>query len=104
MRVVTVTHESSGYAAMSVKCNQFVVDNGIDGFDLHQLDSGIRLRTFPTGAPEKKLPKQVEFGENGRLIVGGSDHGAVYVFERHSGAVVEILGHAPKGLVQTLTV
>lgn len=81
-----------------------MVDNGIDRFNLHQLDSGVRLRTFPTGTPEKKLPKQVAFGENGKVIVGGSDHSSVYVFERDTGAIVEVLHHAAKGLVQTLTV
>ena len=33
-----------------------------------------------------------------------SDHGAVYVFDRKTGKPLEVLHHADKGLVQTITV
>ena len=64
--------------------NQFVVDNAFDGFDLYQLDKGKAhlLRNFPTGTPTMRTPKQVTFCEEGRVVVGGSDHGVMYVFDR----------------------
>ena len=37
-------------------------------------------------------------------MVGGSDHGAVYVFDRETGGPVDLLRHSDRGLVQTLTV
>jgi hypothetical protein len=86
-----------------VQQNQFVVDNGTDGFDLHALDNSMYVRTLPTGIPIKKLPKQVAFGENSTVVVGGSDHGIVYVFERESGKLLHSLRHADKGMVQTVT-
>ena len=48
------------------------------------------------------MPKQVAFGEDCQIIVGGSDHGAVYVFDRRMGQRLDILRHAETGLVQTI--
>ena len=90
--------------AISTWQNQFVVDNARNGFDLHQLDNGAYVRTFPTGNPNRLLPKQVAFAEDSRVIVGGGDHGAVYVFDRKTGKPFQVLHHADKGLVQTITV
>jgi outer membrane protein assembly factor BamB len=75
-----------------------------DGFDLHQLDNGTYIRTFPTGLAQKKFPKQVLFGEGGEVVVGGSDHGSIYVFDRRTGETLQVLKHAQDGLVQTITV
>lgn len=61
--------------------NQFVVDNARDGFNMHQLDNGAFIRTLLTGSPVKHFPKQVAFGEDCKVVVGGSDHGAVYLFD-----------------------
>jgi hypothetical protein len=95
---------NSGNVAISTRRNQFVVDNARNGFDLHQLDNGAHIRTFPTGTPNKLLPKQVAFGEDAKVVVGGSDHGAIYVFDRKTGKPVQVLHHADDGLVQTITV
>ncbi|KAF8587774.1 hypothetical protein K439DRAFT_1337198, partial [Ramaria rubella] len=73
--------------------NQFVVDNATNGFDIHQLDNGAHIRTLPTGIPKKRVPKQVTFGEDSQIIVGGSDHGIVYLFERESGRLITTLNH-----------
>lgn len=81
-----------------------MVDNASDGFDLYHLDTGSFIRNFPTGMPTKRYPKQVEFGEDSRVVIGGSDHGCVYVFDRKTGSVLDILRHADQGLVQTITV
>jgi hypothetical protein len=68
-------HWYRGNAAVSVQRNQFVVDNVRDGFNMHQLDNGAYIRTLPTGNPKKLFPQQVAFGEDSKVIVGGSDHG-----------------------------
>jgi hypothetical protein len=80
------------------------MDTTIDGFSLHQLDNGAYICTFSTGTPIRAVPKQVAFGEDCKTVVGGSDHGAVYVFDRRSGECLDILHHADAGLVQTITV
>jgi hypothetical protein len=79
------------------------VDNGTN-FALHNLQSGMLVRTFPTGTPIKRFPKQVAFGEDDTVVVGGSDHGVIYVFDRKTGDVLDTLIHSRRGLVQTVTV
>ncbi|KAF8579853.1 WD40 repeat-like protein, partial [Ramaria rubella] len=94
--------QCSRHTVISMKRNQFVVDNATDGFDLHQLDNGAHICTLPTGTPTKKVPKQVAFREDWEIIVGGSDHGLVYLFEREMGRLLNVLRHVDKGLVQTI--
>jgi hypothetical protein len=81
-----------------------VIDNVTNGFDLHDLNSGSLVQTFKTSDITRREPKQVVFAEDSRIVVGGSDHGIVYVFDRRTGAILEKLPHANKGLVQTITV
>ncbi|KAF8591537.1 hypothetical protein K439DRAFT_1611184 [Ramaria rubella] len=93
---VMVTHELGlriGSAAISNKRNQCVINNTTDGFNLYWL-----------GKPRQNVPKQVTFGEDGKAIVGGSDHGVAYVFDQVKGTNLDVLQHAKKGLVQTITV
>lgn len=68
------------------------------------MDIGMHLRTFPTGPPTCFLPRQVVFAERGKAIVAGSDHRAVYVFDRTTGAPLDVLRHVAKGLLQTVAV
>jgi WD40 repeat protein len=95
---------ASGHAAVHHRRNQFVVDNATDGFDLYNIETNSFLRNFPTGIPTKNYPKQVAFGEDAKVVVGGSDHGVVYVFDRKTGNILDVLRHADRGLVQTITV
>jgi hypothetical protein len=94
----------SGNAAVDFRRNQFIVDNTMDRFSLYQLDTGTLIHTFLTGRPLRRVPKQVAFDEDSRLIVRGSDHSVVYVFDRRSGGTLDVLPHADKGLVQTVMV
>jgi glucose dehydrogenase len=45
----------------------------------------------------------VLFGEDGKVVVGGSDHGSIYVFDRRTGEQLQALKHAD-GTVLTITV
>lgn len=80
------------------------MDDVVDGFSLYRTDKSMWLRSFHTGIPLVKKPKQVAFGENSKAVVGGSDHGAVYVFDRRTGSQIDVLPHAKKGMVQTVSV
>ncbi|KAG2095495.1 hypothetical protein BD769DRAFT_1394861 [Suillus cothurnatus] len=70
-----------GHVAVNQKRGIFVVDNATDSIS---------------------VPKQVAFGAEGRLVVGGSDNGLVYIFERKSGKLLETLHHSNAGLVQMI--
>jgi hypothetical protein len=70
---------------------------------LLELENASFIRSFWTGTPKKRVPKQVAFGEDGKVVVGGSDHSAVYVFDRKTGVIRDILHH-DQDLVQAITV
>ena len=72
--------------------------------DLWDLAKDAYIRTFPTGQPKRYLPRRVAFADGSKTVISGSDHGAVYVFDRKSGAPLDVLRHAQAGLVQTVTV
>ena len=71
---------------------------------MYNFETGSFIRKFLTGKPKKTYPKQVAFGEQSRIVVGGSDHGAVYVFERKTGRQLDMLHHANQGPVHTVSV
>ncbi|KAG2123445.1 WD40-repeat-containing domain protein [Suillus clintonianus] len=96
-----------GHAAVHSKRGVFVVDNATDSFTLYRLEGdGEPVRTFATAVPSMSVPKQVAFGEEGKVVVGGSDNGLVYVFDRKTGQILETLHHGDTdaGLVQTISV
>ena len=80
-----------------------VIDNVNNGFDIYKIDSGNFVRTLITRDPIKTYPKGVAFANHSQAIVGGSDHGLVYIFERKSGRVITTLRHGKEG-VQTIAV
>jgi hypothetical protein len=81
-----------------------VIDNVSNGFDIYRLDSGQFVRTLVTREPIRTYPKGVAFANNGQAIIGGSDHGNVYIFERRSGCLLGKLAHARNDGVQTIEV
>ena len=82
----------------------FAVDNVAQGFSLYTLEDTRFLHKYPTGRLTKRFPKQVGFGEDCHVLVGSSDHGTIYVFDRKTGLVVETLHHEDDGLLQALVV
>jgi WD40 repeat protein len=88
---------------MDIAQTLFLIDNVVNGFSLHRLDDGACIRTYNTN-PVKTFPKQVVFGENMDVVVGGSDAGVIYVFDKNTGTLKQVLKHADKARVQTVTV
>ena len=76
----------------------------MDGFTLYCLESGQAIRSFSTGPASVPVSKQVAFGEEGKVVIGGSDNGCVHVFNRRTGELIEMLHHTSATLVQTITV
>lgn len=71
-----------GSTAVSNKREMVVIDNATNGFTLYSLDSSNAIRTFFTDALTVPVPKQVAFGEESKVVIGGSDCGVVYVHIR----------------------
>ena len=95
---------TSGYASIDRTRNLLVVDNVSAGFDVWNLESETHLKSLPIAEPERFLPRHVDFVEEANAVVGGSEHGIVYVFDRKSGLLLDYLQHAQPGLVQMVAV
>ena len=93
-----------GNVAINYDRGLFAVDNMAQGFSLYTLEDMQFLHEYPTGRPMKQFPKQVGFDEDCRVLVGGSNHGTIYVFDRKTGLVVETLHHEDDVLLQALVV
>ncbi|KAG6329478.1 hypothetical protein ID866_9611 [Astraeus odoratus] len=74
----------------------FLIDNVINRFSLHRMSDRSCIRTYDT-KPAKTYPKQVEFGEDSAVVVGGSDNGLVYIFDKMSGILLQTLWHSEIG-------
>jgi len=95
---------NSGNAAVDIGRRLCAIDNVGTGFDVYKMDSGTLVRTLETGRAKKTFPKGVAFANNSRAVVGGSDHGLVYIFERKTGQVLKKLRHSKSGGVETISV
>jgi len=95
---------SSGHASINARGTQFIMDNARNGFSLYRLDGGASIQEYVTGTPRRTYPKQVDFAEGSQVVVGGSDHGIVYIFDRKTGGVLQKLHHGRDELVQTIAV
>ena len=93
----------SGAAAVAVDKNLLVVDNVDNGFSLYHFDSLKPLQTLSTNKPTIRKLKQVTFAKNSRIVMEGSDHSSVYVFDRKTEALLDVFRHHEK-LVQTVAV
>ncbi|KAI0338944.1 WD40 repeat-like protein [Trametopsis cervina] len=91
----------TGHVAVNMRQSIVAVDTIANEFALYNLKDGAPVRTYATPARVRSLPRQLSFGEGGRILVGGGDNGAVCVFEVKSGARLETLKPA-KGLLQTV--
>lgn len=80
------------------------------GFDVYALQRSTPAHSFevPTG---RRYTRDVVFGEKGAVIVGGSDHGKVYVFDLKSSfdlkpsTPAQLITHGkPTSLIQAIIV
>ncbi|KAK0483119.1 WD40-repeat-containing domain protein [Armillaria luteobubalina] len=75
----------SGHAAITTTKDVICVDDPAEGAAIYKLQDGARVRTFAVPVKKSHRPRQVAFGEDGKVVVSGSDHGVVYVYERRTG-------------------
>ncbi len=81
-----------------------VIDNMSTGFDVYALQRSTPAHSFevPTG---RRYTREVVFGEKGAVIVGGSDHGKVYVFDLKSSTLAQLITHGKHtSLIQAIIV
>ncbi|KAL4080645.1 hypothetical protein J3A83DRAFT_4184646 [Scleroderma citrinum] len=91
-----------GAASIDPSCKFFIIDNATISFSLHCMGDTTCIKTYDTQL-QKTYPKQVTFAERGRVIVGGSDNGIVYIFNKTTGDLLQLLQHLKSSQVQTVT-
>ncbi|EGO04481.1 hypothetical protein SERLA73DRAFT_148972 [Serpula lacrymans var. lacrymans S7.3] len=79
-----------------------ITNNAQNGFSLQRLESGVNIRDDITKVPKRIFPKQVRFVEEEMLVVGGSNHGAVYLFDKRRADILGILKHGRGEMVQSI--
>ncbi|KAF8163859.1 WD40-repeat-containing domain protein [Pholiota molesta] len=79
-----------------------IVDNMEDGFDLYPPSRVSPTLEFKVPTSRRFVKKAV-FGERGRVIACGSDHGLVYLFSPEETSPVQVLKHGEDSeLIQTV--
>lgn len=83
-----------------------LIDDTDKGFCLYNVMNGGSVQIYIEQGIviQKRVPKEATFAENGRVVVGGSNHACVYVWDRNSGALLQKIRHPDGGLVQAVTV
>ena len=77
---------------------EYIIDNLEDSIDLYIYGKTEPLRSMPlTSVRDKQVVKQVLYGEEGKIVVSGSDHGHVYIWNRSSGSRLQVLQHGDSG-------
>ncbi|KAJ7108031.1 hypothetical protein C8R43DRAFT_1140170 [Mycena crocata] len=95
-----------GDAVVNSRKGVFCIDDVFEGPALYRLNDEHRVRTFgveSTKALEVR-PRQIRFADEGGMVVSGSDHGIVYVFETRTGEILEKLRIGAPDWIQTITV
>ncbi|KAJ7876640.1 hypothetical protein B0H13DRAFT_1558635, partial [Mycena leptocephala] len=93
-----------GDIALDVRKGVLCMDEPSSGTNLYRLEDHTRVKTFPVAVTKQKRVRQVDFLDECKFIVSGSDHGIVYVFNRRSGDIVDELRVDPREWVQTVAV
>ena len=54
------------------------------------MDDAVCIGTYDTN-PKKTYPKQVALAEGGTMVIGGSDNGFIYMFDKATSEWVQTL-------------
>lgn len=92
-----------GSVALSSTNETFVSWTG-ECFQLFRLVGLELLQTFATGRPMVYFPRNIVFGEQDRIVVGGTDRGCGRIFQVDDPNKTQILEYPKGGLVQHVAV
>ncbi|KAJ6579910.1 hypothetical protein B0H10DRAFT_2099315, partial [Mycena sp. CBHHK59/15] len=95
-------HIFRGDAVVDSRKGVVCIDDPACGVGLYCLDDHHRVKTFDIPVTKQKRPRKVCFADESRVIVCGSDHGIVYVFDRRSGDTLDELRIDASDWVQTI--
>ncbi|KAK0463422.1 WD40-repeat-containing domain protein [Armillaria novae-zelandiae] len=91
-----------GNATMNAAKDVFGIDDPSQGVALYRVLDGAKVKTLPVKATKTPRPRQVAFTQDSKIVVSGSDHGIIYMFERRDGSVSKLTTEGT-AWVQTVT-
>ncbi|KAK0487972.1 WD40-repeat-containing domain protein [Armillaria novae-zelandiae] len=91
-----------GNATMNAAKDVFGIDDPSQGVALYRVLDGAKVKTLPVKAMKTPRPRQVAFTQDSKIVVSGSDHGIIYMFERRDGSVSKLTTEGT-AWVQTVT-
>lgn len=96
----------SGDACIEPGNTSMITDDPSSGVDLHRLDHNghQKVKSFKIPITKKMRVRKVCFANKYGELVGGSDHGVIYVFDRRDGTTVDELKIDASEWAQTVTV
>src|ERR1700712_5987009 len=96
----------SGDASIDGAKGSMCLADPIYGVSVHRLEDGVlrKVNSFEIPVTKKTRVRKVSFANQCREVVGGSDHGLIYVFDRKEGHMIDKLRIDPGEWAQTVTV
>ena len=88
---------------MNIHEDAIIVDDISQGVALYKLSVTDRVKTFPVPHSERRS-RNVAFHDGGSAIISGSDHGRVYIFNRRTGNINDVIHTGFKDWVQSISV
>ena len=89
---------------MSSAKRHLIVDCLSDSIRMYTASGESTIHEYFTDAPLRRVPKQVRWAEDDRVVVVGSDKGLVYVFDVETKEKIEVIHHSQNSMVQTIAV
>lgn len=80
----------SGHALICPEGRLLLIENLSKGIDLYDLPASSPVCTFPL-LTKKRYTKDCVFAEGTSIIVGGSDHGLIYIFSMDHSEPIQML-------------
>ncbi len=88
---------------MNTAKDVFSIHDPSEGIALYHVVDRVKVKTLPVKNTKTPQPRQVSFTQDSKIVMSGSDHGVIYVFERRDGSVSKLTTEGT-AWVQTVTV
>ncbi|KAJ3836517.1 hypothetical protein F5878DRAFT_541232, partial [Lentinula raphanica] len=92
-----------GHAVLNTREDAIILDDVSEGVALFKMAGTERIKTFQVPHRECRS-RNVAFLDGTSTIISGSDHGAVYAFDRRTGEVIDRINIGVKDWVQSISV
>ncbi|KAK7046281.1 WD40 repeat-like protein [Favolaschia claudopus] len=91
-----------GDATIDSRKDTICVDDSDTGVRIYRIHDRHQVKLMHIPIVRENRPRQVRFGDDYRVVVVGSDHGIVYIFDRRTGQPVDQLKFEEEDFVQAI--